>query len=175
MLAFETSKVLESNGDEVAFLGSFNLPPHIKARMEQLDRIECLLHLSYFLGLITAENAESLAPQLHQNTQKQALQYILEIADPIRFAELSLTSEAIENWAELAYGLQSMARGYEPSGSVAVMDVFFAEPLKIVALSKNDWVKNSLSKWKDFCRSDVRFHEVMGEHYTMIGEEHVLR
>ena len=33
MLAFETAKVLERNGDEVRFLASFNLPPHIKARI----------------------------------------------------------------------------------------------------------------------------------------------
>lgn len=161
MLAFETSKLLESNGDKVAFLGSFNLPPHIKKRMEQLDWIECLLHLAYFLSLITAEHAEQAAPMLHKYTREQALKYVIELADPIRLAELSLSSEAIANWADLAYGLQSMAREYEPSGSVAVMDVFFCEPLKIVATTKDDWVKNSLSKWRDFCRSDVRFHEVM--------------
>lgn len=175
MLAFETAKVLEANGDKVAFLGSFNLPPHIKSRMQQLDWIECLLHLSYFLGLITAKHSEIMAPRLRGYTKTQALKYIGEVADPARLLELALSTEALENWADLALGLQSMAKDYEPSGAIAVMDVFFAEPLKIVALSKDDWVKNHLSKWADFCRSEPRFHEVMGEHYTMIGEDHVLR
>ena len=30
-----------------------------------------------------------------------------------------------------------------------------------------------VSKWKGFCRTEVRFHEVGGAHYTMIGPEHV--
>jgi thioesterase domain-containing protein len=33
MLAFEVAKVLESNGDQVGFLGVFNLPLHIKVRV----------------------------------------------------------------------------------------------------------------------------------------------
>ena len=37
MLAFEISKLLEANNDTVQFLGSFNLPPHIKDRMRMLD------------------------------------------------------------------------------------------------------------------------------------------
>ena len=64
MLAFEVGKVLESNGDKVSFLGSFNLAPHIKTRMRQLDWKECLLHLSYFLDLMTETYARELAAEL---------------------------------------------------------------------------------------------------------------
>ncbi|KUJ12592.1 putative non-ribosomal peptide synthase-like protein [Mollisia scopiformis] len=173
MLAFETAKLLETNDDRVAFLGCMNLPPHIKFRMQQLDWIECLLHLSYFLGLITAEHGEMMAPRLRGHSKEQAVNYIREVANPDRLLELALSADALANWADLAYGLQSMAREYEPSGAVAVIDVFFAEPLKIVASSKEAWVKGWLSKWADFCDSEPRFHEVMGEHYTMIGETHI--
>ncbi|EHL01931.1 putative Dimodular nonribosomal peptide synthase [Glarea lozoyensis 74030] len=38
MLAFETAKRLRASGDEVRFLGSFNLPPHIKQRIHALAR-----------------------------------------------------------------------------------------------------------------------------------------
>lgn len=64
ILAFEVGKVLESNGDKVSFLGSFNLPPHIKTRMRQLDWKECRLHLSYFLDLMTETYARELAAEL---------------------------------------------------------------------------------------------------------------
>lgn len=37
VLAFEITKILEANSDTVDFLGSFNLPPHIKERMRMLD------------------------------------------------------------------------------------------------------------------------------------------
>lgn len=175
MLAFETAKVLEKNGDKVAFLGSFNLPPHIKVRMQQLDWINCLLHLCYFLNLITSDQAEDMGPHLQQNCSKeQALLHIIEVADSVRMTDLTVSKKKLENWANLSYGLQSMAQEYEPSGLVDGIDVFFADPLKIVAASKPEWVEKHLSKWSNFSRSKPRFHEVGGEHYTMIGEEHVL-
>jgi acyl-CoA synthetase (AMP-forming)/AMP-acid ligase II/thioesterase domain-containing protein len=173
MLAFETAKVLESHGDEVRFLGSFNLPPHIKSRMRQLDWIECLLHLAYFLDLITERNAREASSELQGCSREHALAHVIQISSPARLAELSLTPAALTNWADVAFALQSMAREYEPSGSVAVMDVFYATPLAIVAESKAEWLAGPLSKWADFCREEPRFHEVGGAHYTMIGPDHV--
>ena len=73
----------------------------------------------------------------------------------------------------MAYGLQSMARDYEPSGSVQQMDIFYAIPLVLVASNKGEWLDKHLSKWEGFVRSEPRFHEVDGAHYTMIGPEHV--
>ncbi|TVY31417.1 Nonribosomal peptide synthetase, partial [Lachnellula occidentalis] len=64
MLAVETAKILESNGDTIGFLGVLNLPPHIKVRMQQLDWVACLLHLSYFLDLITEAQSRELAAEL---------------------------------------------------------------------------------------------------------------
>jgi len=173
MLAFETAKVLQTNGDQIAFLGSLNLPPHIKDRMRQLDWPDCLLHLSSFLDLIDTP-IEALAPQFSKYSNEEALAEIAKLVDQARMVELSLTIEALGNWADLSYDLQSMARSYEPSGSVSVMDVFVAEPLAIVAASKEEWKRTRLSKWSDFCESEPRFHDVDGEHYTMIGGKHVL-
>ncbi|KIM96172.1 hypothetical protein OIDMADRAFT_132717 [Oidiodendron maius Zn] len=174
MLAFETSKLLQENGDTIAFLGSFNLPPHIKERMQQLDWTDCLLHLCYFLGLIDADLADGLASQFAKYSKKEALTEVAALIDQVRMAELALTLQALGNWASLSYHLQSMARFYEPSGSVSVMDIFVAEPLKMVASNKQEWIEHRLSKWSDFCESETRFHNVDGEHYTMIGERHVL-
>ncbi|KAB5518662.1 putative non-ribosomal peptide synthase-like protein [Coniochaeta sp. 2T2.1] len=173
MLAFETSKVLQATGDQIAFLGSLNLPPHIKERMRQLEWSDCLLHLCYFLGLVGPDAAERLAPQFSVYRKEEAMAEVMKLVDQPRMAELALTSEALSKWADLSYGLQSMARQYEPSGSVPVIDVFVAEPLKIVAENKEAWVRERLSKWADFCETEPRFHYVDGEHYTMIGEKHV--
>jgi acyl-CoA synthetase (AMP-forming)/AMP-acid ligase II/thioesterase domain-containing protein len=173
MLAFETSKVLQANDDQITFLGSFNLPPHIKDRMRQLDWSNCLLHLSYFLGLI-GHDIDALADQLSNYSKEEALAEIAKLVDQDRMVELSLKLEALGNWADLSYGLQNMARDYEPSGRVPVMDIFVAEPLAIVAANKEEWKRLRLSKWSDFCESEPRFHDVDGEHYTMIGENHVL-
>lgn len=37
MLAVEIAKALEAEGQEVKFVGVFNLPPHVKVRMRQFD------------------------------------------------------------------------------------------------------------------------------------------
>lgn len=173
MLAFEIAKVLQANGDEVRFLGSFNLPPHIKSRMEQLNWTQCLLHLSYFLGLITDQHAESVGEKLQMQSKQEVLSYITVRADPARWAELSLTVDGLANWANLAFGLQKMATLYEPSGLVKSIDVFYAIPLRALSLTKEEWRDIHLSRWADFVESEPRFHDVGGEHYTMIGPDHV--
>ena len=84
MLAFETAKILENNGDEVRFLGSFNLPPHIKDRMNQLIWSECLLHLSYFLDIITETTSSKLSTPLRSLPKEEALAAVVKIANPAR-------------------------------------------------------------------------------------------
>lgn len=175
MLAYETAKILESNGNEVRFLGSFNLPPHIKDRMKQLVWSECLLHLSYFLDIITETTASELSAPLRSLNKEEALAHVVKIANPTRMAELSLTSEALYNWANLAFALQGIAKEYEPRGTVACMDIFYATPLAAVAQSKKEWLEGPLSKWREFVREAPRYHEVDGAHYTMISPEHVQR
>ena len=174
MLAFEVAKILESNGDEVRFLGSLNLPPHIKYRMRQLDWTEVLLNLSYFLDLINDSYAHAVSPAMHMLARPQILTHVLQVAPEHRLEELAMTPEKLEKWADLAHQMQYMARDYEPSGSVASMDVFYAIPLSAVAKSKSEWLENHLSKWSEFVASPPQFHEVDGAHYTMIGPEHVV-
>ncbi|MCJ1313935.1 hypothetical protein MMC25_007615 [Agyrium rufum] len=173
MLAFELAKVLEANGDAVKFLGSFNLPPHIRARMQQLDWTQCILHLSFFLDLLPESAATDLSPELKTLSRADALARICTAAAPARMAELSLTPAALGTWADLAFSLQSMARDYEPSGSVECMDVFIATPLAAVAQNRHEWRYEQLSRWGDFVRGELRFHDVGGAHYTMIGPEYV--
>ncbi|KAJ6131257.1 hypothetical protein N7523_001717 [Penicillium sp. IBT 18751x] len=173
MLAFEVGKVLESNGDEVRFLGSFNLPPHIKTRMRQLDYKECLLHLSYFLDLMTEDRARELATEMKGTTREATLAKVMAEADQDRLSELALSPEALTNWACLAFALQSMAVDYDPTSSIAGIDVFYCNPLAVAASSKAQWLSEHLSQWKDFSRSPPRFHDVGGAHYTMLGPEHV--
>ncbi|KAL1967219.1 hypothetical protein VTN77DRAFT_3510 [Rasamsonia byssochlamydoides] len=175
MLVFEIAKVLGRNGDEVRFLGALNLPPHIKFRMRQLDWTECLVHLAYFLGLIPEEDSSTISPQLWGLCRREAVAHITRIAAPSRIVELSLTADALRNWADLAFELQSMARDYDPSGQVESLDVFYCNPLAIVAASKAEWLTRHLSRWDAFTRSAPRFHEVEGSHYTMLGAEYVRR
>lgn len=174
MVAFEVAKKLEADGSEVGFLASFNLPPHIKTRMRQLDWTECVLHLSYFLSLINETLARQLARDLYKRPREEVLATVLTHVDGSRMAELSLTPLALYNWANLATRLQSLAMDYEPGGSIAHMDIFYCTPLAVMAVSKQEWLDHHLTKWGSFCRQTPRFHEVGGEHYTMLAPEHVV-
>jgi thioesterase domain-containing protein len=53
------------------------------------------------------------------------------------------------------------------------MDIFYCNPLSVVASSKQQWLEDHLHKWKDFVRKDVRYHDVDGHHYTMLSPAHV--
>ncbi|KAI4191316.1 MAG: hypothetical protein LQ348_003537 [Seirophora lacunosa] len=173
MIAFNITKVLESNGDKVPFLGVFNLPPHIKFRMRQLDWTEVILNLAYFLDLISEEYAHEISPDMHKLSHEGVLDFIISKAPPTRMEEMALTKKKLTNWADLAYRMQAIAQHYDPSGMVARMDVFYAIPLAAVAKSKQQWLEEHLSKWSEFVSEAPRFHEVDGAHYTMISPLHV--
>lgn len=175
MLAFEAAKRLTAAGDEVRFLGSFNLPPHIKSRIRQLGWNACLLHLSHFLGLVTEDVSDAMEADaaFAALPRAAAMDGVLAVSDRARLDELGLDEPALARWADVAFGLQSMAADYDPSGVVDNIDVFHAVPLRAAAASRAEWLRDHLSRWADFVREPPRFHAVQGAHYTMIGPEYV--
>ncbi|KAI1371714.1 acetyl-CoA synthetase-like protein [Hypoxylon crocopeplum] len=175
MLAFEIAKRLEGDGAVVRFLGSFNLPPHIKTRIRQLDWSTCLLNLAHFLDLLPENVSDSLVADgaLDRLPHAVAMQQVLEMANAPRLKELGLDRKALMRWVDVAYSLQSMAMDYNPSGKVDSIDVFHAIPLKAVSNSREQWLCENLSRWEDFVREPPRFHGVQGAHYTMISAQYV--
>jgi thioesterase domain-containing protein len=142
--------------------------------MQQLNWNMCLLHLSWFLNIIAEDDTLRIEePSYRDMSRTGALAHILESANTARLEELGLGEPDLVRWTDVAYGLQSMAREYEPNGMVDSIDVFHAIPLKVAAASREEWLEQHLSKWRGFCRTEPRFHEVEGAHYTMIGPEHV--
>jgi thioesterase domain-containing protein len=173
MLAFEIVKVLESEGDHVQFLGSFNLPPHIKTRMQRLDWTSGMLHIAHFCGIITEPRSEELVHQLRPLPHKDQVVRLLAESDQERCFELALTHAGLQNWTDVSWSLQKIGWHYEPSGDVSNMDIFYCQPLKDVASTRKEYRKDHLNKWVNFIRDDLKFWEVDGQHYTMIGPEHV--
>jgi acyl-CoA synthetase (AMP-forming)/AMP-acid ligase II/thioesterase domain-containing protein/acyl carrier protein len=169
-VAFEIAKVLESQGERVAFVGSLNLPPHIKYRMEELDLVETATNLAFFLALINKKQSLELPGQLRALSQQQQLQHLIDMAPKQRLAELDLDVEKFTAWAELANKLTDLGRSYEPSGTVRSMTVFCAIPLHG---TKQDWLNNELCRWDEYTTEPNRYIDVPGEHYTLMGPQHV--
>lgn len=173
MLAFEIAKVLEASGDEVGFLGSFNLPPHIKTRMRRLDWTAGMVHIAHFCSIISEERSEELMQELRPLPHEEQVSLLLAESDGKRCAELALTHAGLQNWTDVSWSLQRIGWEYEPCGDVSHMDVFYCEPLKDVARGRVEYRKEHLNHWVGFIRDDLKFWEVGGKHYTMIGTEHV--
>ena len=173
MLAFEISKRLQAQTDDVRFCGSFNLPPHIKHRMQQLDRIEVMLNLGCFLGFYDESYVQDASPVLHTRGEEDVIDLVLGRAAPSRLAELSLSRGKFARWTSLAHAMQNAAREYEPSGSINSIDIFYCTPLASVARNRQEWMERHLSKWKDFSQTIPRYHSVSGAHYTMLDTGHV--
>jgi acyl-CoA synthetase (AMP-forming)/AMP-acid ligase II/thioesterase domain-containing protein len=175
MLAFEVAKRLDAaDTGSVQFLGSFNLPPHIKTRMRMMNWNICLLHLSWFLDLISEEDTNGIDEHsFPTETRDNALKIVLRAAKQSRLDELGLREPELRQWSNVAFGLQSMAVDYEPSGQIDTIDIFHAIPLKVVAATQEEWVSEHLSRWRDFSKTEPIFHHVGGAHYTMLGADHV--
>ncbi|MBB6171858.1 acyl-CoA synthetase (AMP-forming)/AMP-acid ligase II/thioesterase domain-containing protein/acyl carrier protein [Nocardiopsis mwathae] len=171
IVAFEIAKALEALGERVDFVGIFNLPPHVQDRMAELDFVEGAVNLAFFLSLITKEQSVELPGRLRDGlTRRQQLDYLMDIAPPGRLAELDLDVAKFGAWVDLAQSLVRLGRTYEPSGNVRSLSVFYAVPLRG---TKEDWLDTQLRPWDGFAREENRYIDVPGEHYTLMGPEHV--
>ncbi|MFI6108989.1 AMP-binding protein [Streptomyces sp. NPDC051310] len=169
-VAFEIAKVLEAGGERVDFVGSFNLPPHIKYRMQELDYTETATHLAAFLDLIDKEQAVRLPAVLRALPREAQVARLIGLAPARRLADLDLDEEKFAAWAEVADALTDLGRGYEPAGTVRSMSVFHAEPLRG---TREDWLERELRRWDEHTTEPNRYLEVPGEHHTLMGPRHV--
>lgn len=170
VVAFEVAKRLEAMGDEVKFVGLINIPPHIADRMHEIDWTGGMLNLSYFLGLVTKQDANDLAPTLRPLSRKEQLEVVWKLSPPERLIELQLTQEKLDHWVDIAGSLIECGKEYNPSGSVSALDVFYAIPLKG---TKADWLNKQLKPWDGFSRGQASYTDVPGQHYTLMDFDHV--
>ncbi|KAJ5902061.1 hypothetical protein N7495_002589 [Penicillium taxi] len=180
-LAFEMTKQLERDGNEVPFLAVFDQPPHIKERMSAGGWADVLLTLARFFDLLPDTQAEeTVAAQLkasggglHDDVDQGALvDILLSSASEQRLKEFGLDRTRLATWTSLALNSHTIAREYEPQGRVSTLEVLYGQPIAAVARTKQEWLDKKLSRWTDFV-DDVQFHEVGGHHFTLLSPEHV--
>ncbi|MFH8365621.1 AMP-binding protein [Streptomyces sp. NPDC018031] len=169
-VAFEIAKALEAQGERVDFVGSFNLPPHIKYRMDELDFVDTAANLAFFLDLINKKQSLDLPDRLRHLPKEEQLRHFLELAPADRLRDLDLDMAKFTAWAELANGLTDLGRTYTPTGTTRSMTVFYAIPLRG---TKEDWLENELRRWDEHTTEPNRYVDVPGEHYTLMGPQHV--
>nr|UVV38562.1 polyporic acid synthetase CorA [Terana caerulea] len=186
-VAFEIGKRLEAQRRAVAWLGVFNLPPHIQFRMVELTWLEVLINLLMFLALIPAPAFEQRKAALHAAfpaartldgepaNALEILDWALAHGDQARLAELQIRADELRAWTQVAYAMSCLGRSYTPGGLVrkAHMTVFCAIPLPSMG-TREEFKRDRLAGWSEFRTGGVEFVDVDGEHYTMLSEEHVV-
>ena len=175
IIAFEITKLLEASGDTVQFLATIDQPPHLKLRACMYDWHQTVLRISFFMGLITEDYADTSLPEMRKKSHEDVLDHILGLADPSLLDEIGMTRERLDNWAKLAYQLKVIAHEYDPKGMVARMHVFYtrARTTTTEVQSEQQWFDDYISKWRGFARHTT-FHNVAGEHTTSISPPNVL-
>ena len=118
VVAYEVAKVIESRGEEVKFVGLINIPPHIADRMHEINYTSGMLNLSYFLGLVTKQDAHDLAGPLSELPKEEQLQKVWDMAPPQRLHELQLSIPKLDHWVGIARSLIECGKSYVPNGSV---------------------------------------------------------
>jgi len=167
-VAFEIAKVLEARGEQVAFVGSIDMPPRM---LYLYDSVGCAVNLAYLLSLIDENQAAELPNQLRSaKPAPDPCEYLMQIGSRERIAELDLDLSRFRIWVGVAQSLLGIGRSQCPSGTVESVTVFYAHPL---CGTKEDWLRCQLRRWDDFTRVANRYIEVAGGHYTLIDHNHV--
>ena len=172
-VAFEIGKRLEAAGEKVAFLGMFDSPPHMRRLIENLDWIDVLLNVAYFLELIGEEAPPNIAKDLRQGSPDEALEFILACAPRERLEAFSINKERLQKLTDVTDAFGQAGRRYDPNGMVHALDVFWVTPLQSVAGSRKEWMNNHLIQWKSFSADPPRFHECDGLHSKMLNSEYI--
>ncbi|KAF7122301.1 hypothetical protein KXX33_008940 [Aspergillus fumigatus] len=124
-----------------------------KARGFEVKWTDCLVNISYFLGLLSRASFRDLLQQLYHLPKKEATACLIKVADPARLVALALDNDKPEQWIDVAPSPQEVGRNYTPQGSVAHMDVFHCDPLEFLNVTPQEWQQR--------------------EHFTVLGPANV--
>ena len=172
-VAFEVCKRFETTNDQIAFLGLFDSPPHMKELIKNLEWMDVLLNVAYFLELISEQFSASIATDLRQRSADQALDFIMDHAPRDRLEVLALDKTRLHKLTDVTNAFRLAGKKYDPTGSVKGADIFWVTPLMSVAPSRKHWMNEHLVRWNDFTLERPRFHECEGSHSNMLNSEYV--
>lgn len=175
-IAYEIARRLEAAGEEVAFCGALDSPPHIIPLVEGLDWWSAAVYITFFFGLLPQERCAALITDLRASglAPHAVISHLLTLADPTQRQRLNLDPDQLLAIVNVSHNYGSMLQRYEPRGDVRAVDVFYCTPLLHVETDKAAWRKRHLEAWQDFSREKCNLIECDGEHADMLSQEHVV-
>jgi thioesterase domain-containing protein len=165
LVAFEMSRQLQAQGEEVSLLALFDtMPPEPKAK--RLKENDLSLLLSFVLDMGLSPGALSLdAGELKKLGLEDRLAAVLAeakgagvVPPDVTFADVQrLWRVFITNWRA--------QQGYRAQPSAARITLFQA--------AEAPPRRKRRPRWEDFTDAGVEVYTAPGNHYTMVGEPHV--
>ncbi|KAI1502089.1 hypothetical protein F5X99DRAFT_427742 [Biscogniauxia marginata] len=179
-MTFEIAKRLHAAGDETPFLAVIDQRPHIKGQMRQSGWSYVLLTLVRFFDLLPDPEAEAkfmaqivaVGDDATENAKESLVDSFLALASSDRLSEYGLDKTRLFRWTGLALNSHAIARDYEPTGHIPLLEVFYGDPMEEAASSRDEWLAELL-RWNEFV-DDVKVHPVEGHHFDLIAPAHVI-
>ena len=129
ILAFELSKRLEAQGDQVVFCGGLDTPVDVTImRAANTDR-DHFMSILRSTGIISSRD-ESLFPLgCELAPAKDLLRTITSLMSTSKLESAGLSEHKLDCWVKMSLKIQTMVDQYAASGTVGTFDVFYtADP-----------------------------------------------
>ncbi|MFJ7904557.1 AMP-binding protein [Streptomyces sp. NPDC096198] len=180
IIAFAIARRLQSQGEEVAFLGGIDFPPVLRPLLSGLDFSVTVSVLSHFLGFLDKKQSEELPAEIRGLPLRQQIRTVMDLAPAGRLAELDMDLEKFTTWMTLADSLKKVRAQYEPEGTVPSITIFHgASPPPLPVFNdvadhraEQAWIDH-LRHWDTYSATPARYIQVPGEHHTLTAPPHV--
>ena len=81
---------------------------------------------------------------------------------------MDLTLSRVRAYARVETSLRGMTATYQPTGSVSKWDCFVARPQAHFNASHEEWRTVRMGAWSKFCRSEVQYYDLDGDHWSCV-------
>ena len=172
-ISFELTRRLESQGKEVKFCGGIDNPPQLGEMNPDGGFKYFLLQLMAFHGVFSIEDVSRLEDE-YRDIPDNDLKFVDRVYQDFGSRTLDnagLTNSKIISWRRIFLNTINMLLSYRAEGKVRQYDVFHVPPINRRTWSDEEWA-NLIHDWDQYGES-VKYHEVTGNHFTILSHPHI--
>ncbi|MCJ1245911.1 hypothetical protein MMC30_003115 [Trapelia coarctata] len=173
LLAFELAKRLEAMGDEVVFVGGIDNPPGLKRLIGQVRHRLLMIDVLPVVTSYTAEEAEDFGAETAGMSDEDFYHALFSKFSPEFAATMDITPSRLAAYRRVEDSLRQITSTYDPSGCVSKYDSFRADPMPHFEATPTQWREVVLASWAEYSQSEVRYHDIDGNHSTALKEPHL--
>ncbi len=171
-ISFELTKRLESRGKDVKFCGGIDNPPQLGTSNPDGGFKYFLLQLMAFHGIFSIDDVRGLEDEYRDIPEDETIvDRVYQDFGSRTLNTAGLTREKIYSWRRVFINNCHMLVKYRAEGKVRQYDVFHVPPMNRWLWSDEEWAK-LIHEWDQYADS-VKYHEVTGNHFTVLNPPHL--